>query len=291
MKKTKGLTILMGITLLVICGFQSYWLKDNYDREKKNLQIRSSVTFQETVRRLQTVKLKLKDPSLSDSLHNRKVRLIVNDEMHGVNENNAEISLREQIIPTVNAMRDRIINDSLRGMTATSTIRKKNMIRDSLPMTFERDIQGNRMFFKVLYDIDSLQDSLKVPEIADMYRKKTEEEKIAVPFIISRLDSMKGFSDPSNVTVGFAHPVTYHLELGNSFPYLMKRIALPILFSIFLVGVTILSFLLLYRNLVRQQRLAQLKNEFISNITHELKTPIATVGVAIEALRNFNALH
>jgi len=33
-----------------------------------------------------------------------------------------------------------------------------------------------------------------------------------------------------------------------------------------------------------------LKNEFIGNITHELKTPIATVGVAIEALRNFNAI-
>jgi two-component system phosphate regulon sensor histidine kinase PhoR len=32
------------------------------------------------------------------------------------------------------------------------------------------------------------------------------------------------------------------------------------------------------------------KNEFISNITHELRTPIATVGVAIEAMKNFNAM-
>ena len=42
--------------------------------------------------------------------------------------------------------------------------------------------------------------------------------------------------------------------------------------------------------MLKQQRLAALKNEFISNITHELKTPIATVGVAIEALKNFNAI-
>jgi two-component system phosphate regulon sensor histidine kinase PhoR len=291
MKKIKGLTVLMGITLLIICGFQLYWLKDNYNREKKSLQIRSSVAFQETVRRLQTVKLKLKDPSLNDSLHKRNVRLIMNDEMHDMHEPDAEISLKGQIIPTVNAMRDKM-NDSLRGMTTTSTIRlKKNFSKDSLPITVEKDVQGNKMFFKILYDIDSLQDSLKVPEIADAYRKKTEEEKIAVPFTISRIDSMMDlFSDPSNVTVGFAHPITYHLELGNSFPYLMKRITLPVLFSVFLVGVTILSFLLLYRNLMRQQRLAQLKNEFISNVTHELKTPIATVGVAIEALKNFNAL-
>ena len=47
----------------------------------------------------------------------------------------------------------------------------------------------------------------------------------------------------------------------------------------------------MYRSLQKQRRLAEIKNEFISNITHELKTPIATVGVAIEALRNFNAIN
>jgi two-component system phosphate regulon sensor histidine kinase PhoR len=46
----------------------------------------------------------------------------------------------------------------------------------------------------------------------------------------------------------------------------------------------------LYKSLIKQRRLAELKNEFIGNITHELKTPIATVGVAIEALKNFNAM-
>ncbi|HYK55551.1 MAG TPA: HAMP domain-containing sensor histidine kinase, partial [Flavisolibacter sp.] len=70
---------------------------------------------------------------------------------------------------------------------------------------------------------------------------------------------------------------------------LFKRISVPILFSVFLVAFTFLSFSLLYGNLLRQRRLANIKNEFISNITHELKTPIATVSVAIEALRSFNA--
>jgi two-component system phosphate regulon sensor histidine kinase PhoR len=42
---------------------------------------------------------------------------------------------------------------------------------------------------------------------------------------------------------------------------------------------------------IRQQKeLATIKNDLISNITHEFKTPIATVSSAIEALQNFNAL-
>jgi two-component system phosphate regulon sensor histidine kinase PhoR len=72
---------------------------------------------------------------------------------------------------------------------------------------------------------------------------------------------------------------------------MFEKLKLPVLFSLLLVGITIASFVLLYRNMMKQRRLAELKNEFISNITHELKTPIATVGVAIEALKSFNAIH
>src|SRR4029078_960346 len=63
-----------------------------------------------------------------------------------------------------------------------------------------------------------------------------------------------------------------------------------IFFSVLLLGITVVSFLTLYRNLRSHQKLASIKNEFISNITHELKTPIATVSVAIEAMKNFNVL-
>jgi two-component system phosphate regulon sensor histidine kinase PhoR len=61
--------------------------------------------------------------------------------------------------------------------------------------------------------------------------------------------------------------------------------------SVLLIALTIASFLFIYKNLLAQQRLAVIKNDFISNITHELKTPIATVNVAIEALRNFGGLY
>lgn len=44
---------------------------------------------------------------------------------------------------------------------------------------------------------------------------------------------------------------------------------------------------MMYRSLRAQQRVMDLKNDFISNITHELKTPVTTVSVALEAIKNF----
>lgn len=64
----------------------------------------------------------------------------------------------------------------------------------------------------------------------------------------------------------------------------------PILFSVFLTSVTVTAFAIMYRSLRQQQRLAELKDDFIGNVTHELKTPVATVSVALEALSNFNVL-
>ena len=71
---------------------------------------------------------------------------------------------------------------------------------------------------------------------------------------------------------------------------LLKAIAPQILFSALLTVIVLTSFIVVYRSLRSQQRLNDLKNDFISNVTHELKTPVATVSVALEALKDFHAL-
>src|SRR5438105_395052 len=295
MKHYEPFLFLMFVTILVIARFQVYWLKNNYDREKRSMQIKANVAFQETVRRLQAMKLKLKEPPEFDSLHKSKMRVFVDGDLHESNIDDQ--TLPRQIVTMVDVMGNKI-RDSLKDTgTVIVSINKGNRpghtSNGALPIYEKRTQPGyGDKFFRFLYGVDSLQDSLKIPEIATAYQKMLNQEALRIPFTIRHMGKPVEDDgvDFSNVTVGFAHPITYHLELGNTFPYLVKRIALPILFSIFLVGVTILSFVMLYRNVLKQQRLAALKNEFIGNITHELKTPIATVGVAIEALKNFNAI-
>ncbi|MFN2438266.1 MAG: hypothetical protein ABR503_03635, partial [Chitinophagaceae bacterium] len=100
-----------------------------------------------------------------------------------------------------------------------------------------------------LYDVDSLQDSIKVKEIYVALDKRLQQQGIEVPFSITRLNSEESNERVHNeVTIGFNNPITYKLHLDNTFPYLIKRIGAPILLSLFLVAFTIISFALLYRN-------------------------------------------
>lgn len=287
--------ILMLITIISIAAFQVYWLRQNYSREKRSLEIKTDAAFRQTVMQLQVAKLKLdgtywngKDSS------KRKVKLYMND---GEDRVNIQVSPKNEIISTINILRDKL-KDSLKkkpgmviSMNKTSVTTHNDSVNIIRIGDVERPPRGDH-FFNMLYDVDSLQDSLRITEIDSAYRKVLQKEKLNVPFTIIKMDSTDETDerDFKQITVGFAHPVVYKLELGNTFPYLIRQIAQPIIFSILLLGITILSFVLLYKNLLRQRKLAEVKNEFISNITHELKTPIATVGVAIEALKNFNAI-
>jgi two-component system phosphate regulon sensor histidine kinase PhoR len=71
----------------------------------------------------------------------------------------------------------------------------------------------------------------------------------------------------------------------------LKRSSTGILLSLILSIIIIMSLFFLLKTINKQKELAEIKNDLISNITHEFKTPIATVSIAIEAIESFNVLN
>ena len=80
------------------------------------------------------------------------------------------------------------------------------------------------------------------------------------------------------------------LNFTNETLEILKRILGGIGISSLLVLAVISSLFYLLSIIKRQKQLAEVKNDLISNITHEFKTPIATISVALESINNFNAI-
>lgn len=87
-------------------------------------------------------------------------------------------------------------------------------------------------------------------------------------------------------------PHRSHLELRftNETAILLKNSFISILLSLILSISIIASLIYLLKTIYKQKQLAEVKNDLINNITHEFKTPIATISTALEAMKNFNAL-
>ncbi len=70
--------------------------------------------------------------------------------------------------------------------------------------------------------------------------------------------------------------------------YLLKKLFPQILFGLILLILTGAAFAISFISLKKQMELNIIRNEFVANISHELKTPVATVKVALEALQTFD---
>ncbi len=143
------------------------------------------------------------------------------------------------------------------------------------------------------FSIKLTADSLRLTDIEKKFKATLEEIGIRLPFKVMREKQDIPFS-PRRITFDDEVIMTpsggYKVVFADLPTYFLKKISPQILFSIFLTLLTISSFYFLYRNIRTQQRLMELKNDFISNVAHELKTPVTTVGVALEALKNFKGL-
>ncbi len=71
--------------------------------------------------------------------------------------------------------------------------------------------------------------------------------------------------------------------------YLLGKMAIQLIVSVLLILALIGAFIYLLWTINRQNKLALLRKSFVNNMTHELKTPVATVMAAIESIQRYGA--
>jgi two-component system phosphate regulon sensor histidine kinase PhoR len=290
---------LMILAIFAIAFFQGYWLYKTFGDEKQTLNIRTNVLFREAIFESQAARFSVDTTGparIGNKVEAIRVLSDVKNRVHAIDTAN---SGQKRIMLT---LRTRSDSAYAGGGGDTMLPGKPDTIMDmnlqTLPQrrTFSLTRKGD-FFYEFLQGVDMVQDSLTIPDVSRRLSTALQKEEINIPFLINRIAIKQGqrvqqenLESSNQVLVGFSRPLIFKLDLQQTGSYLFKKIFPQIIVSLLLVALTSISFIVLFRNLIRQRRLTQLKNDFISNITHELKTPIATVSVAVEALKSFNAL-
>ncbi|MBP6624005.1 MAG: HAMP domain-containing histidine kinase [Chitinophagaceae bacterium] len=75
----------------------------------------------------------------------------------------------------------------------------------------------------------------------------------------------------------------YMLEPEN---YFQNHLASLLIFAALFTSIIIAAFMLTIKALLSQKKLSEIKSDFINNMTHEFKTPIATIQLATDAMNN-----
>jgi len=260
----------MILVIVSIAGFQVYWMRNLYGIEWADLRKETDVAFRDVVYKLQMQQLR------NDSLFIRQ----------GLPPNLFLFNLMD-------SLRSRSIDSFGPGPLPGDSPRLTISIREFSTL----DSAGHHEQGRFISNRSAL--PLSAARIDSAYHIELAKSHITVPFRIERIQGPAAeLSKPLSpeklqtnfLYVGLSKAYAYQATFGSPVRYILGRMVWPMTAGFLLVGITVMAFVVMYRSLLHERRLAQYKNDFISNMTHELKTPISTIKVAVEALRRFDAL-
>lgn len=255
----------MGLSQVLLTGFVVYWLMGQYKNEKNNLQQQVFYEFMEAQNQaMDSTLYGYLHPLIMDSLYLEDSFPIREHIQVSIGSLARESTFHITTIPNQDVLLKgvkmiiQISTDSLNS-NGTGSHSPFPEVDSGMFLSFfsKRLSDSDHPDFEILWYRDSLFNPHENPH--------------------KRIRFQSTLSKPAMV-----------YEVANFEPYLLREIIPQILFALFLLLLTASSFILTYKSLKRQVMMNTLRNEFISNVSHELKTPVSTVKVALESLMNYD---
>ena len=286
-------------TILLTLSVQVYWNFKNYE---KNLQ-----NFQNDVQ-----------ISLDNALENYYSKLAENNHMTFINLDEKDNSpenvmnmLESYKMDSISKKFDEEYGKSYDSITQIIKIgdeeRALTYSKNSSKLTNLKIIRGKKAAdsIKLIKNITSIfisiqDDSLKLNKLSPLIKEELNRKQINIPFALKfkGKDSIKTQINTEYIEDDFfkTNAKSKFLKENESLTMYYpnaKSVVLSeglsgIIISLFLVAGIIGCLFYLLKIIKHQKQLAEVKNDLISNITHEFKTPIATISVALESIKNFN---
>ena len=294
MKLTKNTitVMLVASSILLLLVLQLFWLQNSYEKAYFDLRRDTNFLFRNALFSLRdsiiarNIQPLPSDPSeikaleLTKGVHGDSMRFTMKSSTVQVFVN--ATGSHDSIVKALGPMAQTLQQKGQDGRSFIIRLAPDTISLDTLKLAFDKALQeaGQPLQSVVRHEAINGERTISFRSRFDFPGQQRENE------LNHRVYGDTIYLDPVRL-----NPATrYHASLVDIREVLLKEITPQILFSLFLTGLTLLAFVVLYKNLRTQQRLMEQKNDFISNVTHELKTPVATVSVALEALKNFHGL-
>lgn len=279
-------------SILVMLVLQVFWLNAVYQDYKSSLKQETGLLLNNTVTELidslvwkGMAPVKFADKISAMDSAGSKPRILIRRFDH---KTVPDVLIDSDSLSAIPGL-DSITSKTIQIISTDLTVKADSLRRLVRPIFQGTDSTLNQQFTFSL-NTDPIDSAL----LAEFFNKRLEENdyplKAVVRKPISELEETENGDNKLLInTISIPFGLTYEVFFATYQTYLWGKMIAPISFALLALLLILFSFYVLYQNALQQQRLNMLKNDIISNITHELKTPVATVSVVLESLENFGA--
>lgn len=309
-KRLSWLIALLTFSLLGVTGIQAYWLKNAYELKEEKFEREVGQALAEVSERLDNLEslrflsesIQI-EPFFTDKLSPSAARPF-GDSVNPA-AGNLKLTMRLGGDTVMEFKSDRGESPVLIAYRYGDTNAREMLVKANPDQMLQKGLQLDMLLRKlVIHEIrrKNIEQLLDKRTLDSVISFELKSRGIDLPFEFSvinekqvKLQSHNWRENQDQHTAAlFPNDFFSNQILSISFPkksnYIMRSMWLMLLISLALTAGVIVAF---YRTLsfsLRQKRISEVKTDFINNMTHEFKTPIATINLAIDALNNNKVL-
>ena len=270
-----GIIVLMSFSLLGLVAFQWYWVRNYVEANKSELDRDINRVLARTSDRYLNESLEGFDyfSLLSDSVQNLSPPL--NNSYNLFHRSNQALSDSSYISPSsllTNMEQDYMVKvNGLINNLLTSISQPKIINFDRLLTILDQELKAIGITNAYNLAVSNLDNKV-------IYYKDPESLKVTILY---------GYKSPV-ILSSISNPYFTHLFIYHKGKLLFQKTWVILLSSFLLIMIVLACFAFALYIIYRQKKVSEVKTDFINNMTHELKTPISTVSLALEALVKFD---
>lgn len=295
-KKIVYVLVLMSCCVLGITGLQLYWNYQNYKTAvvnfKKDANNALSIAVDKEMMARREKLYQLAKNWLADST-------IVKITCDTNNKEHQTVFTMEDVVPYYpdeKASKVSIGINSFKQKLARITPEAKKVFVEHFAKIIKDDLKEGVTHYYTQglgHRIEREFEKSKVnkPDLIDLYKKELAKKNISSSIVLNPTYTSKAnYFLTNKFNTAFRRPYDKGLvwaKLEDANAYYLREMKWLIVSSLLLIGITLFCFYYTVKTLFNQHKLVAIKNQFISNMTHEINTPLSSIQVTAEALQTF----